>query len=430
MTFSFFGSKKPAEENDVTTFQKAQRSLDEGRACLTNQAAAVQFRMKALSSKCAESASFLHQVLNLREKKLPPDHPNLGAALLALAIIKEIEGKEAEAEEYSKRAIEILQPVKDNVNDPDIAACLQKLCDSGKLLRMDGPLDTVERWHQRAMRLSEQVLPPQHPTTLQSMFDLAVTTDLQGKNEAASQLYERIFVGQANHVPVSGFLTNLASAYQQLGRTVEADRMFRRALDIRARATGATDLDLLPLLQIYSEFAATCADHATESALLLRALSITEVARGGEDQLTTGIMMKCAIALMRAENFDKAVPLFEKALSIREPVLGSKSLQFARELRCLAGTYAMLERYEQAERAFARALEILEGAEEADNAEVIDVGTNCAAMLCEQDKLEEAVPLIRRLLERSSATLGAQSQPTETLNIILQEVMSARDSAR
>ncbi len=422
---NFFNKLTGKQDDALAAYQKAERSLAEGMACLTNDAAGVHLRIRALSVKSAEAANLFQQALTAREKNLPPDHHDVGIALLDFVVAYELQAKESDATAYWERALDILKDGAD-CTQPVISA-VQKLCDSGKLLRLDGPLDMAEQWHRRAVQLSQALLSADHPTTLQSTFDLAVTCDIQGKSEA-SQLYETVFSRQSNFLPVSGFLLNLAGAYQQLGRKEEAARMYSRALEIRSKAYPERDhADLVPLLQSYADFAGQTGDHATEAQLLIRALSIVETEKGSSDPVTAAVMVKTAIALMRAEIFDRAVPLFERGFVVRETSLGARSHQFARELRCLAGSYAMIEKFELSEQTFAQALSILEELEGADDAEIIDVGTNLAAIYCERDNLLEAESLIRRMAERSEKKLGVDAPPTATLKLLLQEVLAAKE---
>lgn len=425
MTFPFFG-KKSTESGEAATSQKAERSLAEGMACLTNDAAAVQLRLRALSSKCAEAATNFQQALSMKEKKSEVPQSEIATTLLNLGVALELQGKSDESQKVFDRAIDILKA--DNTLTNHIASAIQKLCDSGKLIRLDGPLDLAEKWHRAATNLSTATLPPEHASCLQSKFDLAVTLDIQGNTEADA-LYDAVFSHQANYLPVSAFLLTLAGAYQQLQRTNESTRMYERALQVRSKAYQGDHPDLIPVLQNYAEFAAQLGDHTKEADLLQKALLIAESSKGAEDPLTAGVMIKTAIALMRAEKFSESIPLFEQALKIREPILGGKSLQYARELRCLAGSYAMSEQFEQAEASFARALEILEASDSVEPAEIVDVATNLAAMYCERDELTKAEQLVTRMFQFSTEKLGAEAAPTQTLGMILTEIVAAKSAA-
>jgi len=112
--------------------------------------------------------------------------------------------------------------------------------------------------------------------------------------------------------------------------------------------------------------------------------------------------------------YAEAEPLLQRALDIREKVLGSRHPDTATSLNDLARLYQSQGKYQQAKTSYKRALTIREevlGLEHSDTATSLN---NLALVYCDQGKYGEAEPLYRRALEIKTKALGPEHPDTAT----------------
>ena len=101
-----------------------------------------------------------------------------------------------------------------------------------------------------------------------------------------------------------------------------------------------------------------------------------------------------------------AEPLFERALTILEKMLGPNHPSVATSLETLAGLYRFQGRHAEAEPLYERALAILEKALEPDHPNVARNLHNLAALYYAQDRYEKAELLYKRALTIGENVLG------------------------
>jgi eukaryotic-like serine/threonine-protein kinase len=112
------------------------------------------------------------------------------------------------------------------------------------------------------------------------------------------------------------------------------------------------------------------------------------------------------VILRNNGNYDKAKPLLEQALAMRERLFKGDDPIVARSLDNLALLYQDQGQYAQAEPLFTRALAIYEKARGPDHADVADILNNLAALYHDQGRYAQAEPLYTRALAISEKALG------------------------
>ena len=148
-----------------------------------------------------------------------------------------------------------------------------------------------------------------------------------------------------------------------------------------------------------------------------RALAIREKVLGEEHPDTATTLNNLAWLYESQGRYDEAEPLYERALAIYEKVLGEEHPDTATTLDNLAGLYRNQGRYDEAEPLYERALAIREkvlGEEHPDTATTLH---NLAGLYGDQGRYDEAEPLYERALAISEKVLGEQHPHTaSTLN--------------
>src|SRR5215831_2979151 len=164
-------------------------------------------------------------------------------------------------------------------------------------------------------------------------------------------------------------LNNLALTYQSLARYMEAEPLYRRAIEIGEKVLGK--------------------DHPN-------------VATGYNN---------LARLLQAQGKYDQAEPLFRRAMEISERVLGKDHPTVAIRYNNLAGLLQGQGKYDEAEPLFRRAIEIDEKVLGKDHPDVAIDYNNLASLLRDQGKYDQAAPLLRRAIEIGEKVLG-KNHPT------------------
>ncbi|MBU1558141.1 tetratricopeptide repeat protein, partial [Patescibacteria group bacterium] len=200
------------------------------------------------------------------------------------------EGKYDEAIHLAKKALELLEKAL-GPDHPDVAISLNNLA---ALYRSKADYTRAEPLYVRALAIREKALGPDHPDVATSLNNLAFLYKSKGDYTRAEPLYVRALaiwekaLGP-DHPDVATSLNNLASLYYSKADYTRAEPLYVRALAIREKALGpdhpyvATSSRNLGALYL----ATGKTDEAT--ALTIRANRISEdvlgkILRGGTER--------------------------------------------------------------------------------------------------------------------------------------------------
>ena len=150
--------------------------------------------------------------------------------------------------------------------------------------------------------------------------------------------------------------------------------------------------------------------HA-ESVEELQAQLAREEKAAPESLNAAAVLGRLADAHRKAGEFDKAEPLYERALGIYEKQGGAEALGVAAMANNLAQVHTARKQYDKAESLYQRALAICEKAQP-DHADTATVANNLAMLYRQQNKLDQAEPMYRRALTIREKALGADAPET------------------
>jgi CHAT domain-containing protein/tetratricopeptide (TPR) repeat protein len=284
------------------------------------------------AGKAGDAIPLARRALELREKALQANHPDIATSLNNLAFLYSVQGRRAEAEPLFKRALAISEAALP-ADHPDIANSVNNLAalyvDLGRLLE-------AEPLYKRALAIHEKARAPGHPDIALGLNNLASLYNAQGRLAEAEPLYKRALAMfeaafPAGHPSIVTSLNNLASVYESQRRWAEAEPLFKRALELREKSLPADHPDI--------------------------AISLNNLAN----------------LYQRQERVLLAEPLHRRALELRERSLPASHPDIAQSLDNLAAVYDDMGRQADAERLYRRALELRERVLPADHP---DIATN------------------------------------------------------
>jgi tetratricopeptide (TPR) repeat protein len=138
--------------------------------------------------------------------------------------------------------------------------------------------------------------------------------------------------------------------------------------------------------------------YAEAEPLFQRALRIRELVLGSDHLQISYPLSDLALLYWQQNKYAEAEPLFQRALRIQEQALGPDHPDLAFPLNHLANLYRDQGKYAEAEPLFQRALCIREQALGPDHFQVAVTLNNLALLYKSQGKYEKAEPLFRRAL--------------------------------
>ena len=266
----------------------------------------------------AEAELLYKRSLEIYEKGLGPNHPEVATSLNNLALLYSEQGRYAEAEPLYKRALAIYEKAL-GPDHPSIATSLNNLA---LFYVSQRRYAEAEPLYKRALAINEKARGPDHPDVAVMLLDLAALYMNQDENQSryaeAEPLYKRslaIFEKalRPDHPDVASALNNLAYLYNRQGRYADALPLVRATISNKIAQTWAS----LPVLFGAQEVKLIAADEAigdglnvvqrasqTSAAKALNALAVRFSA--GNDRLAQLVRMDQDLA-EEAARLDKAI---------------------------------------------------------------------------------------------------------------------------
>jgi CHAT domain-containing protein/Tfp pilus assembly protein PilF len=275
-----------------------------------------------VAGKYEEALPYIERALEIRERILGPDHPDVSQAINSLAALHYYKGEYSKAEPLYQRALAIWEKSL----GPEHLNVAHTLNNLATLYSALGDYVKAEPLYQRALAIKEKALGPDHPDVAMSLNNLANLYGALGDHAKAEPLQRRALAIKEkalgpDHPDVAMSLNNLANLYGALGDYAKAEPLQRRALAIREKALGPyhpeVALSLLNLATLYSDQS----DYAKAEPFYRRALAIREKSLGPQNPLTARSLDNLAILYGAMRDYAKAEPLFQRALAIQEKSL-------------------------------------------------------------------------------------------------------------
>jgi tetratricopeptide (TPR) repeat protein len=142
-----------------------------------------------------------------------------------------------------------------------------------------------------------------------------------------------------NHPDVANSLDDLAIIYQNQGRYAEALPLIQRSLEIREHALGPNHPDVANSLGLLATHNQNQGRYAEALPLIQRSLEIQERGLGPNDPYVASSLVVLAFIYESQGRYAEALPLYQRSLQIRELVFGRRHCHVAYSLYFLANLY-------------------------------------------------------------------------------------------
>lgn len=201
-------------------------------------------------------------------------------------------------------------------------------------------------------------------------------------------------------------LLRMGTAKQEAGEYIEAEDLFRRALELGERALGPENLALVAALTNLAGARILCGNPENAEPLVIRALSMTESGLGEHDPELGILVNDLARLCLKQSAHAVAEPLLLRLLAMKRSK-GDDHPEVATVLASLAAVRQALGRHESAEQLWRRVLDIRERTLAPNHLGLATALERLADSCSARGKIGEALQLLQRALTIRELTLGA-----------------------
>lgn len=272
-------------------------------------------------------------------------------------------GRQNEAQDNAVQALEMWSAS----SGPDsVDAALGHLA-VGYSLSRAGKYDDADLSYRQALDIRTKQLGANHPLTGEVLNNLAMNMDAQGRPPAVIEPYLRQALDNVRATTGDSseraaiLYGNIAQNLNAQGRYDEAAALYRRAMELREKLTGAAHPAYASLLINYGHSLQTAGDLTQAHALMRRAVTIYEAALGLDHADTAWAHSSLASLLSVMGQHQEAAIYARKSLDVRRHVLGERHLLTATSYHNVAAALTRSGQGDEAAEPYYRhALAILE----------------------------------------------------------------------
>lgn len=206
------------------------------------------FLMSVFNTPVEVLAPLSERVITIRTNAFGPEAEPTLQALEAITVVRQLQGRMAEAEQILRQTVEVTE--RNHGAPLDLSRRLSNLA---LLVMRDRPVE-AESLNTRALELLRSVLGEEHPQIGEALFNLAQGKVGRGLYPEAEELLQRALRIQeatlGDDPAVAMTLGELAMLIGRQGRTEQARPLLERALEIRLTTSGESMYSATVLLQL------------------------------------------------------------------------------------------------------------------------------------------------------------------------------------
>ncbi|KAI7770703.1 hypothetical protein LZL87_004490 [Fusarium oxysporum] len=211
-------------------------------------------------------------------------------------------------------------------------------------------------------------------------------------------------------------LANLGILYRDQGKLLEAEAMYKRALEGYEKALGQDHISTLNIINNLGVLYRDQGKLLEAEAMYKRAIEGYEKALGQDHISTLNTVNNLGALYVGQGKLLEAEAMFKRALEGREKALGQDHISTLNTVNNLGALYAGQGKLLESEAMYKRALEGYKKALRKDHISTLNTVNNLGALYAGQGKLLEAEAIYKRALEGYEKALGQDH--ISTLNTV------------
>ena len=337
--------------------------------------------------------------LELRERTLAADHPDVGQSLNDLGMLRADAGKLEEAEPLLRRAVAILRTAGKQ-HRAEFARSLNNL---GYFLQVKGEYDEAVLAYAEALVVYQQAAGDQRSGMATINMNMGWIETNQGDLEAAESHFRAALAIRrelygAEHPHIAKSLSSLATLLWRKDDYEAAEREAREALALTHQLYPEPHQDVAEAQLSLANIMADQDDYDTADSLFQAAIVVYRQVFGSDAPHVARVKNDFAGRLSDRGEFGRAEPLFREALPVYSAVLGDQHAFTAIVKGNLASALYELSQANEAERLWRETVATLSQGS-IDPAFSVRPVIGLASLLMDRDAYTDAEPLLRQALD-------------------------------
>ena len=292
----------------------------------------------------------------------------------------------------------------------------------GRYYQAVGGYEMALKMQEGALTVRRALLGEEHPSTLNSMHNLASVLDDQGKYKEAEAMYRQTMelretISGKEHQSTFGCMNDLAVVLARQGKYKEAEIMHREELELCQKIHGKEHPSTLDSMNNLALVLQDQGKYEEAETMHREELELCQKIRGKEHPSTLESMNNLALVLDKQGKYEEAEMMNRRTLELRQTMLGKKHPLTLGSMDNLASVLCNQGKYEEAEIMHRRTLELRQTILGKEHPITLQSTNNLAVALNRQGKYEEAEMIHRRTLELCQTILGKEHPFTlESMN--------------
>ncbi|KAK8010351.1 P-loop containing nucleoside triphosphate hydrolase protein [Apiospora arundinis] len=322
-------------------------------------------------------------------------------------------GKYGEAERLYRSALEMPKKLLGREHP----STLDSMNNLANVLGRQGKYSEAEQMHRQTLEPREKVLGREHPSTLNNIHDLALVLDRQGKYSEAEQIYRQTLelkekVLGREHPSTLNNINDLANVLGKQGKYSEAEQMHRQTLELREKVLGREHPSTLNSINNLGNELGGQGKYSEAEQMHRQTLELREKVLGREHPSTLNSINNLANVLGRQGKYSEAEQMHRQTLELKEKVLGREHPSTLDSINNLANVLGKQGKYSEAERIQRQTLELREKVLGREHPSTLDNINDLGNVLGGQGKYSEAEQMHRQTLELKEKVLGREHPST------------------
>jgi eukaryotic-like serine/threonine-protein kinase len=300
-------------------------------------------------ARLEDAQQLAQQGLAMAKRHLPPNHPAIAKATLALGKVLAQRGFYDQAIDALNEAVRLQSAP--GVAAVDLATSLSALADSHYSA---GHYDICKSLYARVLQMHRQIYGERHPLVADDLGSIAAAQrDLGYYSEAEGLDRQALDIAQSyygnEHPKTAGFLTALGQSLTYQKKFDEAVAALNRALAIQERVYGLTHPSVAETLNELGNVASMRDQFDEARARFQRAADIYRTVYGDHHYLVAIALSNVADTYLHEKDYPRAEQLFRDVVRRFEETLGADNVNLGIAHLKLGRTLLRENRYKDAE---------------------------------------------------------------------------------
>jgi tetratricopeptide (TPR) repeat protein len=269
--------------------------------------------------KYSKALSSHEKALEIYQKTLPANHPLLATSYNNIGLVYDNMGEYSKALSSYEKALEIKQKSLPS-NHPDLATVHNNI---GEVQRNMGEYSKALSYYEKALEIRQKTLPANHPDLATSYNNIGLVYDNMGEYSKALSYYEKdLEIKQkslpANHPDLATSYNNIGQVYSNMGEYSKALSYYEKDLEIKQKTLPANHSDLATSYNNIGQVYYNMGEYSKALSSHEKALEIYQKTLPANHHLLATSYNNIGLVYYKTGAYSKALSYLERALDIQK----------------------------------------------------------------------------------------------------------------